>query len=72
MTSETAQQAAASTPEPFHCKTRPARLRAARPFMKTEAEAMSKSGTSKTARIVLTTLGDVAVAVMMARRMAET
>ena len=32
---------------------------------------MSKSGDSKTARIVLTTLGDVAVAVMTARRMAR-
>jgi anti-sigma regulatory factor (Ser/Thr protein kinase) len=36
-----------------------------------ESEAMSKSGDSKTARIVLTTLGDVAVAVMTARRMAR-
>ena len=32
---------------------------------------MSKSGDLKTARIVLTTLGDVAVAVMTARRMAR-
>ena len=32
---------------------------------------MSKSGDLRTARIVLTTLGDVAVAVMTARRMAR-
>src|SRR5687768_1853135 len=73
MTLETAQQTAASTPEPFHCKTQgPARLQACPTVDEgREADAMSKSGDVKTARIVLTTLGDVAVAVMTARRMAR-